>query len=221
MKMSALTLGLCSFSLVPALAEEPDVIFKDDFKGKLADGWTWVREDPKAWRVTDAGLEVRLQPGNMWGPSNNAKNVLVRPVPDPAKQPLEISVTVSNKPTEQYEQVDLVWYYDDSHQIKIGQEQVDKVLCLVMGREEKDGTRTLAKTPIEALQLEVRFLVSADSLKGQYRPAGEKEWKDAGECTLPKHGDPKISLQVYQGPANVERWGRFNAFRIAKGKGGP
>jgi regulation of enolase protein 1 (concanavalin A-like superfamily) len=221
MKTSALTLGLWTLSLLPATAGEPDVIFQDDFKGKLADGWTWVREDPKAWRVTEDGLEVRIQPGNMWGPSNNAKNVLVRPVPDPATQPLEVSVTVSNKPTEQYEQVDLVWYYDDSHQIKIGLEQVDKVLCLVMGREEKDGTRTIAKTPIEALRLDVRFLVSGDKLKGQYRPAGEKEWKDAGECTLPVKGEPKISLQVYQGPATVERWGKFTAFKIVKGKSGP
>ncbi len=221
MRTSALAFALLAFPAVPAPAEEPEVIFQDDFKGKLADGWTWVREDPKSWRVTDAGLEVRIQPGNMWGGANNAKNVLVRPVPDPATQPLEISVTVSNKPAGQYEQVDLVWYYDDSHQIKIGQEQVDNVLCLVMGREEKDQTRTIAKIPIEALRLEVRFLVSGDKLKGQYRPAGDKEWKDAGECTLPVKGEPKISLQVYQGPANAERWGRFTSFKIAKRKSGP
>jgi regulation of enolase protein 1 (concanavalin A-like superfamily) len=221
MKTSELCLCLWTLSFLPATAGEPDVIFQDDFKGKLADGWTWVREDPKAWRVTDAGLEVLLQPGNMWGGANNAKNVLVRPVPDPAKQPLEISVTVSNKPTGQYEQVDLVWYYDDSHQIKIGQEQVDGVLCLVMGREEKDRTRTIAKPPFEAFSVDVRFLVSGDSLKGQYRATGEKEWRTAGECTLPKNGDPKISLQVYQGPADAERWGRFKGFKIVKWKGGP
>src|SRR2546423_12938183 len=53
------------------------------------------------------------------------KNVLVRrldPGPAGPHQQLQISITVSNKPTEQYEQVDLVWYYDDSHMVKIGQE---------------------------------------------------------------------------------------------------
>ncbi len=218
MKIVLIGLLLTVLAPVAASAAEPEVLFRDDFKGKLADGWTWVREDPKGWRVTEMGLEILIQPGNMWGRSNNAKNVLVRPVPDPAKQPLEVSVTVSNKPSGQYEQVDLVWYYDDSHQVKIGQEQVNKVLCLVMGREEKDRTKTLAKIPIEALSVDVRFLVSGDGLKGQYRPAGEKEWKDAGACTLPKHGEPKVSLQVYQGVKGVEHWGRFNAFRIAKGR---
>jgi regulation of enolase protein 1 (concanavalin A-like superfamily) len=212
-----LGLTLCAF-LVGAASAEDEVVFKDDFKDKLAEGWAWVREDPKGWRVTEEGLEIRIQPGNMWGPANNAKNVLVRAVPDPAKEPVEVAVTVSNRPTEQYEQVDLVWYYDDSHMVKIGQEQVDGVLCLVMGREEKDRTRTLAKIPIEALRLEVRFLVAGDQLRGQYRPAGEKDWKDAGECTLPAKGEPKVSLQTYQGPAKVERWAKFNAFRIARTK---
>lgn len=196
-------------------AGEPTVLFKDDFNGKLGEGWTWVREDPRSWRVTGAGLEMRIHPGNMWGPANNATNVLVRPVPDPAARPVEVSVTVSNKPAGQYEQVDLVWYYDDGHMVKIGQEQVNDVLCLVMGREEKDKTRTLAKIPIEALTLDLRFLASGDTLKGQYRPAGETEWKDAAECILPKNGEPKVSLQVYQGPRDAERWARFSAFRIA------
>lgn len=200
-----------------AVAGESEVLFKDDFKGKLADGWTWIREDPHAWRVNEQGLEIRIQPGNMWGPANNATNILVRPVPDPATQPIEVSVTVSNRPTGQYEQVDLVWYYDDGHMVKIGQEQVDNVLCLVMGREEKNKTKTLAKIPIEALSLEVRFLATGDTLKGQYRPAGETAWKDAAECALPKNGEPKISLQVYQGPRDAGHWARFSAFRIARG----
>jgi regulation of enolase protein 1 (concanavalin A-like superfamily) len=217
MNAYAPALALCAF-LYGAVPAEDEVVFKDDFKGKLAEGWTWVREDPKAWRITERGLEIRIQPGNMWGPANNAKNVLVRAVPDPAKEPVEVAVTVSNRPAEQYEQVDLVWYYDDSHMVKIGQEQVDRMLCLVMGREEKDQTRTLAKIPIEALTLEVRFIVAGDQLRGQYRPAGEKDWKDAGACTLPAKGEPKVSLQAYQGPANVERWARFNAFRIARTK---
>ena len=93
------------------LADAPDahLIFHETFRGKIDAGWRWVREDPKAWRLTDHGLEVRIQPGNMWGPANNARNVLVRPAPDPQPQTLEITAAVENHPTHQYEQVDLVW----------------------------------------------------------------------------------------------------------------
>lgn len=210
--LAAFALGLGA----PAGAA-PELLFEDAFRGKLAEGWSWIREDPAAWRVTAEGLEIRVQPGNMWGPANNAKNVLVRPVPDPATQPIEVAVTVSNRPTGQYEQVDLVWYYDDSHMVKIGQEQVHGVLCLVMGREEGDKTKTLAKIPIEGLSLEVRFLASGDAIRGQYRPAGAPDWRDAAECPLPKQGEPKVSLQVYQGPQDADRWAGFRGFRIVRG----
>ena len=46
--------------------------------------------------------------------------------------------------------------------------------------------------------------------------SGDEAWKDAGECTLPAHGEPKASLQVYQGPPGADRWARFNAFRILR-----
>lgn len=214
--MFTASLAILMIGLRVMPAEGQEVVFNDDFNGKLGEGWSWVREDPKAWRVTGDGLEVRIQPGNMWGGANNARNVLIHPAPDPAKQPVEVSVTVSNRPTSQYEQVDLVWYYDDSNMIKIGLEQVDKVLCLVVGREEGDKTRTIAKIPVESFKLDVRFLVAGEKLRGQYRPSGSETWKDAGECTLPVKGEPKVSLQVYQGPANEEHWGRFTEFRIAK-----
>ena len=205
---------------LPARAQ--DVVFQDSFQGQLGDGWSWVREDPPAWRVTRQGLEIRLQPGNMWGGANNAKNVLVRSVPAPTNGPVEVSVTITNQPSEQYEQVDLVWYYDDSHMVKIGQEQVDGKLCLVMGREEKDRTRTIAIIPIDFHLLDLRFQASGNEIRGQVRRHGADSWRDAGACSLPIHGDPKVSLQVYQGPRSVERWARFNDFRVVRtNRGGP
>jgi len=48
----------------------------------------------------------------------------------------------------QWEQVDLVLYYDDSNMVKVGLELVDGQLSIVMGREEKDATRTISITPV-------------------------------------------------------------------------
>ena len=192
------------------------VLFADDFKAGLEKGWTWVREDRNAWRTSPAGLELRVLPGNLWGPPNNAKNVLVRPVPKPGPEGLEISVTVRNQPTEQYEQVNLVWYYDDSHMVKIGLEQVDKKLCVVMGREEKDRTRTIALIRKGTPTLGLRFVVRGETIRGYYRPEGGAEWVVAGECALPVNGEPKVSLQAYQGPGKVERWALLKSFRIRR-----
>ena len=199
-----------------AASHASDVLFRDDFKGSLGSGWLWLREDPKGWRVTEHGLEVRVQPGNMWGPANDAKNVLIRPAPDPAKGELEISVAVTNQPSGQYEQVDLVWYYDDGNMVKLGQELVDGKLSIVMGREENDRTRTIAIIPLAAFSVQLRLTVTGNRIRGQFRTSASEPWLEAGECDLPVHGDPKVSLQCYQGPANVEHWARLTQFHIRR-----
>ena len=189
--------------------------------GKLKDGWTWRRENPAGWRIRDNALEIRIEPGNMWGPANDAKNVLVKKLDRVSpSQPVQISIAVSNKPTEQYEQVDLTWYYDDSHMVKIGQEMVDGKLSIVMGREEKDRTRTMAIIPIEALQVDLRLIVTNNIIRGAFRPSGADEWREAGSCDLPIRGEPHVAIQCYQGPAHAEHWVRISDLEI-KASGQP
>lgn len=191
--------------------------YGDSFRGGIGKGWTVLREQRDAWRTSPEGLQVRVLPGNMWGGSNDAKNTFVREAMDPAQGPVEVQVRVENHPTEQYEQVDLVWYYSDSHQVKIGQELVDGKLSIVMGREENDRTRTIAIIPLDSDVVELRHVVNGNRIEGFFRTPAMKEWKSAGTCDLPVlPSGPKISLQVYQGPARVERWARLWDFSISQ-----
>src|SRR4029453_9028579 len=110
---------------------------------------------------------------------------LVRPAPDPAKAKVEGSLVLENRPSHQYEQVDLVWYYDDSHMVKIGQELVDGKLSIVMGREEKDRTRTIAIIPLKSFVVTVGCIVNSNQLTGHFRLPGEETWREAGRCDFP------------------------------------
>src|SRR5688500_3487756 len=203
----------CMAAFVSTLhSAEP--LFQDDFKGGLKSGWSWVREDKAAWRTTGDGLELRIQRGNMWGPENSGKNVLVRELPK-TEEPVEISVTVEHNPTEQYEQADLVAYYDDSHMVKIGEELVDGKLSIVMGREEKDKTRTLAIIPLEQTRVELKLRIDGQQVSGYFKPSGASEWKKAGACDLPGAGKSKVALQCYQGSDQKEHWAKIQNFRIA------
>jgi len=197
----------------PLVKDEP--LFHDSFRGTLAPGWTWIREAPGHWRATDHGLEVHIQPGNMWGPANDARNILVRPAPDHSNHSLEITASVSNHPTSQYEQVDLVWYYSDSNMVKIGEELVDGKLSVVMGREENDKTHTIAIIPLDSNDVELRLTVTGKHIRGQFKTLSA-EWRVAGECDAPVKGEPQISLQFYQGPKDQEHWARVSELTIRK-----
>ncbi len=203
---------------IPAASAAETVLFEETFQDRLAPGWAWIREDPGAWRLRDSGLELRVLPGNLWGGANNARNVLVRPAPDPGDGELLITVTIENTPTEQYEQVNLAWYYDDRHMVKLGREVVDGPVCVVMGREERDQCRTLAKVPVPGRWYQLRLIVRGNRIRGEYRAEGAAEWTFAGECALPAPpgGQPKISLHAYQGPADREHWARLTDFRICR-----
>jgi len=204
-------LAACLTALGAAGAHDvTQVPFRDTFRPKIDAGWRWVREDKSAWRVGDGGLEVRILPGNNWGPANDAKNVLVRPAPDVSGKAVDIAASVENKPTGQWEQVDLCWYYDDSNMVKLGQEMVDGQLSIVMGREQADKARTVKIIPIESSKVELRLTVKGKDVRGSFRTPGG-EWKPVGECDLPPapHGKPAmVSLQFYQGLPDVEHWAK-------------
>lgn len=207
--MKAILLGM----LLAAGAASAETLFHEPFDRRLQPGWSWVRENPQGWRLADRALEIRVEPGNMWGGENSGKNVLVRELPK-TDRPLEISATFENRPAEQYEQVDLVAYYSDSNQVKIGQELVDGQLSIVMGREEKDRARTIAIIPLKTAKVEVKWILEGRNLTGMFRPDGARDWIAAGSCDLPGEGLPRIAIQCYQGPRDQERWARISDFRI-------
>ena len=122
------------------------------------------------------------------------------------------------QPTGQYEQVGLAWYYDDSHMVKLGREIVDGPVCVVMGREERDQCRTIARPPVPGGWYRLRLIVSGNQIRGQYWPEGASGWTDAGSCDLPvpPNGKAKISLHSYNGPADQEHWARITDFSIVR-----
>ena len=60
---------LVSFGAL-GFADEPtttNVGFADKFESKLADGWSWAKENPQAWRIENSALLIKTVPGNGMG----------------------------------------------------------------------------------------------------------------------------------------------------------
>lgn len=184
-------------------AAEPVVVFSDSFAGKLGDGWTWLRENPAAWRIAENGLEIRVEPGV----AQTVKNALLRPAPERAKARYAVDVTITNltAPTHQYEQAGITWYTDGKPVFKLVKELIDGKLYIIPGRK-----------PLECNTVELRLIVSADRFTAQYRPEAKGDFLTAAEGKLAPGLNEQVSIQCYQGPPDAEHWIRFENFRITR-----
>jgi regulation of enolase protein 1 (concanavalin A-like superfamily) len=206
----AVVLAMVVCSGAVGRAAEEKVLFTDRFEGKLAEGWSWIREDKEAWRVAKDALKIRSLPGVI----AQAKNVLVREAPAADGRQVAAEVTISNTCKEQYEQVGLSWYYDDQHLVKLVKEKVDGEMWLVMGRGHPTQGKLVAKEPLKEEKLTLRLTVDGNNITGFTRADEKAEWRKIGTCELPGEGKARIALQTHHGPANAEHWARFEQFRV-------
>jgi hypothetical protein len=185
------------------VAGQPEVIFEDRFDGKLGPGWTWLRENPEAWRIRENRLEIRVQPGD----ANTVKNALLRKGPDRRQGKLAIEVTVENatRPSQQYEQAGITFYQDGKPGFKLVKELVDGQLMIIPSRK-----------PMTAEKVQLRLIVTADSYTAQFRPDATGEFQTAATGKLPPPGEDQISIQCYHGPPDAEHWIRFDDFRMLR-----
>ncbi len=185
------------------IVQSKAVLFEENFDGKLDAGWSWLRENPSAWRIREGALEIRNEPGA----AHNVKNALVRSAPDRSGGKFAIDVTVTNdtKPTRQYEQAGITWYNDGKPVFKLVKELVDGQLMIIPGRK-----------PMTSEIVQLRLIVTSDSFVAQYRPNAEGEFLTAETGKLPAPRNDQVSIQCYHGPTDAEHWIRFDNFRISK-----
>ncbi len=198
-----------------ARADSDKVLFKEDFSSKLGDGWSWVREEPKAWRVEKGALVLRVLPGYLHAKSNDSKNVLLRSVPDAKDGRLAVEVFVESAPKTTYEHAGLVWYYDDDNYVALFKEFLDGKPKLQMVTE-KEARPQFAVAATDAKGVWLRLLVSGKTVVSQYRASEKDDWKDVGKSELPVGGKAKVGVTAGGAPKDAERFARFEHFRIVR-----
>ena len=188
----------------------------DSFQGTMSKEWRWLRENKDGWKLTDSGLQVLIEPGNMWGKANSANNVLLHSVPDTWRDSVEISVQMEQHPKKRWEQTNLVWYYSDSTMVKIGLEIENGRNNIVMGREIDDRTETIAIIPYPEETVQLKLVVDGCELTGFYRNPASKAWTEVGQTSLPFDSStpPQVSLQFYQGEVDANRWATVSHFKM-------
>jgi regulation of enolase protein 1 (concanavalin A-like superfamily) len=212
--VAGITVALSLVLLAAADSRETDAVFRDDFKGKLADGWAWVREDKNAWKLGDGFLQVRPLPGNLWEGENGAKNLLLREPPAGAKA-FVAEVTLSHTPLAFGEQSGLLWYADDDNYVKLTKEFYDDKTWVVLAAE-RGGKAEYAEAECRAEWVTLRLTVTADGVSGAFMAVGGTDWKPVGNGVMkfPRAEKSRIGLTAHHGPQGVERWATFTQFNV-------
>ena len=96
----------------------PSSTFRDDFDGKLGEGWNWIAEDATHWNLTDAPGFVRIiaQGANIGG-DGQPKNFLVRAAP---AGNFEIETHMLFEPTANFQFAGLLVYEAQGRALQFG-----------------------------------------------------------------------------------------------------
>ncbi|QGQ99250.1 DUF1349 domain-containing protein [Paenibacillus psychroresistens] len=191
-----------------------NVLFEDRFnEATLMDNWSWVREMGINWRIAGDELQILTRPGSLMEDSNNAENVLIRPLSNTAKG---FSASVSCEPAAPYEQAGLLWYYDDDNYIKLVKELVGEELAVVVVREENAKASLLGKIALSSVTdpIELRFFVVDEVITGQYRLSPDTDWTIVAQCPGYRLQELQAGLFTHGGVMDVDRWVRFSGFKL-------
>ena len=187
--------------------------FREEFKQTLDPDWTWVHEEPTAWKIEENALHLRTLPGTLWGEANNAHNFLLRPAEN-LTAGFAAQVRVTNAPQLMGEQAGLILYIDDDNYIKLVKESLEGEEWIVLAREEKGKSELVHKVGITGEAAEIRFVFTSDKAQGQFRMSAADEWTTVGECAFVGDVVPSIGLFTHGGPGDLERWATFQRFVI-------
>lgn len=188
-----------------------DVLFADNFDGKLQSAWKWIRPDTDEWRIQDNELQVRSQFGRIWG-GNDAKNVLV--IRPSKTDNVAARVNVAHAPKEKWEQAGLLWYVDDDNFVKFISEQIDGKMYAVICREQGGRGKVCGKVEASSPDMQLRLIVRGTNVTGQWRIKETDPWSDSGSCEFDVPGDKYFGLFTQNGPEDQVRWVRFDSFVI-------
>lgn len=190
------------------------VLFEEQFTGELAKEWSWVREDPKAWRIEKGALVLRTLPGYLHAKHNDSKNILLRPLPK-SDGTLAVEVHVESEPKVQYEHAGVVCYIDDDNYVSLFQEVLNGKVELQMVTE-KDAKPHFAVAKHEEKGVWIRLVISGRKITTQYKPSGKGEWKVVGQSDVPAGGAARVGVMAGGATKEAERYARFRSFRIVE-----
>ena len=212
----ALALTLAALTGTPAAAADPpQVLFEDNFAGKLGPGWQWLRERPEHWRIADGSLIIDTLPGSYWQKDNNGQNTLLRKPPASLEEGFIIEVHMDNDPKGQWEHAGILCYFDPFTFVAFNKEFTGKQCIFIFTQQDGKPIHGPAETDYNESGVWMRLTMRGTKATAQYRSSENEPWKPIGECTIPTSSkELLVGFQSGYGQEMPVRQARFRSFRI-------
>lgn len=170
----------------------------DGFNETELDGrWSWVREDPELWSLTENPGYMRIiSSGSLYQDANNQENVLLTDAP-PGDYRLTSRVLVS--PTENYHGATLYVYQDDDNYIELACAYNNDGVYIGLRKEEAGVTNTIY-VPTTSDNIRFRVVKEGNTFYGWFSEDATGIWNYVGQQTLEMTGE-RIGISAKLGPA--------------------
>jgi len=160
--------------------------FQDEFAGQLAEGWTWLEEDPTKWSLSavDGSLQIMVSDASFDGPYLPL-NILLRDAP---AGDFEISTAVHFAPTSNFQAAGLVVFQGQGDVLQLSRAYCDIVnSCTGNGIyfdnfENGSVSGSNYNTPFQGTITYLRLRREGNIYTGEYSADGEN-WITMGTHT--------------------------------------
>jgi len=204
-------LSLILFLILCSAAET--VALCDYFDSSTLDPrWSWVREDPTHWSLTDypGYLSIRMQHGDPYGTCNNNRNTLLQPAPT---DNFEAVTCVTFNPTLNYQQAGLIVYQDTDNYVRLTRLHYEKGGGVQFFKEV--GASTTAKAVGCDLTTTYLKIKKQDGTYTGYWSADGTNWNQVYQYTDVHLSNLKVGLAAFLGPSYTEIPANFDYICIA------
>jgi hypothetical protein len=182
--------------------------YSDEFEGRLNPAWSWIREEPDEWRVSNVpgALNIDLQPGDLQQ-GNNARNLLLRDTP-----PGDFEASTATWPLNfNQQQAGLLIYQDDDNYLSLMQSYNDGYQ--IEFRAEIDGVFVEQATrPMFAL-LPLKIVRAGHRYQGYYS-VDMLTWQPLGRPIEVAWSPVRMGLAAFDPASNQPATAQFQWFRV-------
>lgn len=179
--------------------------FQDDFTGQLADGWTWLEEDPTKWSLSavDGSLQILASDASFDGPYLPL-NILLRDAPS---GDFEISTALHFTPTSNFQAAGLVVFQEQGNVLQLSRAFCDVVnTCVGDGIyfdnfENGSSTGSNYHVAFQGSVIYLRLVREGNTYTGYYSEDGQN-WVMTGKHTH-EFSQARIGLVAAQAPTEI------------------